>query len=346
MAEDSCREPLPQSDAAARMAGLVISSDCRPGIRRERSASGFTYRRDDGGELTETQLERIEALTIPPAWEDVWICANESGHLQATGRDSRGRKQYRYHERWRVVRDETKFEHLISFGEALPRIRERVDRDLRRPRLDRERVLALAVAVLDRTLIRVGNPEYARENDSYGLTTLRSEHAEVGATTVRLRFRGKAGKQLSDRIDDPRIARALRRMRDLPGQELFQYVDEAGETRLVESGDVNGYLHEVSGVSLTSKDFRTWGGSLAFARAMAAETGGPTHRVVEAVKAAAETLGNTPAVSRRAYIHPALIEAALDARFDELWQEASAHAKASPYLSEDEAAFLGMLRLL
>lgn len=340
-------EAEPASVEAASAADLVITSDCYPGIRRERTPTAFRYRREGGGAISTQDRERIERLKIPPAWSDVWICADERGHVQATGRDARGRKQYLYHERWRATRDETKYERMVVFGEALPDIRAAVDRDLRRPKVDRQRVLALAVAVLDRTLVRVGNSEYARDNESYGLTTLLDEHAQVGTTTVRLRFRGKSGKELEVSVADPRVARALRKARDLPGQELLQYLDEAGEPRVIGSGDVNEYLREVSGAELTSKDFRTWGGSLAFALALAAEDVPPSEALVTAaVRQAAGALHNTPAVCRRSYIHPGLIELYRSGRFEEAWQAAASAEPGRPSLAEDERTFLGLLRKL
>jgi DNA topoisomerase-1 len=328
----------------AQAAGLVISADCYPGIRRLGSPGAFRYRRDDGRPPTRADRARIERLKIPPAWTDVWICADGQGHLQATGRDARGRKQYRYHEQWRVTRDETKFGRMITFGEALPEIRRRVDADLRRPTPDRARVLALVVAVLDETLIRVGNSAYARDNESFGLTTLRDEHAEIGSVRVRLRFRGKAGKELHAEISNPRIARALSRTRELPGQELFQYVDDIGETRVVGSGDVNAYLREAGGSGHTSKDFRTWGGSLAFALAALETADMPSERgAAAALREAASVLGNTPAVCRRSYIHPGLLETYLRGGLTPAWQHAWASQPRRPYLRDEERAFLGLL---
>lgn len=348
-APNACNLPSPESDLAAVAVGLRFSSDCAPGIRRTRRDDGtFEYRRDAGGSLSAEELARVESLRIPPAWTDVWICEDERGHLQATGRDAKGRKQYRYHELWRLTRDQTKYEHLVEFGEALPRIRAHVDRDLRRPTLDRRRVLALAVAVLDAALVRVGNAEYVRSNESFGLTTLRDEHAEVSAGRVRLRFRGKSGKELSATIDSARIARALRRTRDLPGHELFQYVDVNGEQRVVESGDVNEYLHDLAGEPVTSKYFRTWGGSLAAAVALsAASSARPTERAVSAaVKEAAAVLGNTPAVSRKSYVHPGILELYRAGDFARVWAEADASEPSREHLRDEERVFLGLLRRL
>lgn len=346
--EQACelREPEPGSLMTADAAGLVISMDCHPGIRRVPSDRGFRYTRDDGRPVSESELARIERLKVPPAWTDVWICADAHGHLQATGRDARGRKQYRYHERWRATRDETKYERMAEFGSALPRIREAVDRDLRRSALDRQRVLALVVAVLDRTLVRVGNSEYARDNESFGLTTLRDEHVDVGSQRVRLSFRGKSGKEFEVDVDDPRVARALRRTRDLPGQELFQYLDASGQTHAVGSGDVNEYLRDVSGASLTSKDFRTWGGSLTFALVLARSAAPASEAIVtQAVREAAAALGNTPAVCRKAYIHPGIISLYLSGGFEQAWREARRERR-RPYLSDEERVFLGLVRRL
>lgn len=343
----SLHDPEPTSLAAATAARLTISADCEPGIRRFGQPGSFRYVHQDGGPVSAEDKARAEALKIPPAWTDVWICGSEDGHLQATGRDARGRKQYRYHDRWREIRDETKYERMVAFGEALPDIRERVDRDLRRPALDRPRVLALVVAVLDATLVRVGNAEYARDNESFGLTTLRAEHAEVGGATVRLRFRGKAGKELRVGIDNPRIARALRRTRDLPGQELFQYLDEAGEPRVIGSGDVNDYLRETTGLAVTSKDFRTWGGSLAFWLALHADPGQPSvSSVTAAVREAATVLGNTPAVCRKSYIHPGLINLYLAGGMADARRRAEESEPPNRYVRDEERIFLGVVREL
>ena len=336
------------SDQGARRAGLVFSADCLPGIRRLRRGDAFEYRHDEGLPLSAEDLDRIAQLHVPPAWTDVWICDDERGHLQATGRDAKGRKQYRYHAMWRAVRDESKYGRLLEFGEALPRIRRRVDRDLRERSLNRRKVLALVVALLDEGLVRVGNAQYARQNASFGLTTLRDEHARVGAAKVQLRFRGKAGKELTVGVDNPRIARAVRRVRDLPGHELFQYMDERGELHVVESGHVNQYLHEIANRDITSKDFRTWGGSLAVARALHASAAGApsTHVVSEAIREAASVLGNTPAVCRKAYVHPGLIDLYSAGGFEAAWEHARRNEPSRPYLHADERVFLGVLRAL
>jgi DNA topoisomerase-1 len=306
----------------ARDAGLRYASDDRPGLRRRRAGRGFTYLDTEGHAITDKrELRRIHRLAIPPAWTDVWISADPRGHIQATGRDARRRKQYRYHERWREVRDETKYERMLEFAKALPRVRKRVDRDLARSRLTRERVLATIVRLLETSLIRVGNDEYAKQNSSYGLTTLREKHVRVVGSRVTFRFRGKSGKEHEVDVRENRVARVLRRLQELPGQELFRYVDGAGEPRMVDSADVNTYLREISGDDFTAKDFRTWAGTVYAARelhALGAPQGARDARrnITQAVKAVAARLGNTPAVCRRCYIHPAVVQAYVDGKLD------------------------------
>ena len=303
---------------AARAAGLRYATDARPGISRRRAGRGFSYRDPDGGLVRDkATLERIRLLAVPPAWTDVWICPAPNGHLQATGRDARGRKQYRYHALWRARRDDDKFTRLIDFARVLPRIRAQVEKDLGRPGLAREKVLAAVVRLLETTLIRVGNEEYARLNRSFGLTTLRSRHARVTGTAIRFRFRGKSGRQAEVGLRDRRLASLVRRCQDLPGQELFQYVGPDGEPHDIRSDDVNDYLREISGADVSAKDFRTWAGTVLAYRALrAAEpaTGEPAARrtVVDAVRLTADRLGNTPAVARRSYVHPAVLEAYVD----------------------------------
>ena len=305
---------------SARAAGLRYVSQTDPGIRRRRAGEGFRYLRPDGRAVTDkATLARIRRLAIPPAWTDVWICASDDGHLQATGHDVRGRKQYRYHARWREVRDETKYGRMIAFGGVLPRIRRRVSRDLARPGLPREKVLATVVRLLERTFIRVGNEEYARENDSFGLTTLRDRQVKVNGAQMRFRFRGKSGVQHEVEVADPHIAAIVRRMQDLPGEELFQYIDEGGEVRAIGSSDVNTYLKEISGDDFTSKDFRTWAGTLICARllrrldAPSTDTAG-RREVARVVEAVSRELRNTRAVCRKCYIHPAVIDSYLGGR--------------------------------
>ena len=304
--------------SVARDAGLRYASDTRPGITRRRAGKGFSYRTPDGTLVRDrATLARIRALAIPPAWTDVWICPWPNGHLQASGRDAKGRKQYRYHARWHARRGADKFERMIEFGTALPRIRERCDADLARPGLPRVKVLATVVRLLELTLIRVGNDEYARQNRSFGLTTLRDRHARIDGSAVRFRFRGKSGLVHEVGLRDRRLATVVRRCQELPGQELLQYLDDDGAVRDVTSDDVNGYIREISGGEFTAKDFRTWAGTLLAYRALRAlqpEEGKPAAKraVVEAIKHTAERLGNTPAVARGSYVHPAVLEAYME----------------------------------
>ena len=331
---------------SARQAGLRYVTDASPGITRRRSGRGFVYFNPRGRRLTNpARLAWIRALAIPPAWTDVWICSARNGHLQATGRDARGRKQYRYHHEWRGQRDDVKYERMIAFGSALPRSRRRVSRDLRRPGLPRERVLAAVVRLLEKTGARVGNEEYARDNSSFGLTTLRDRHARVGSKRVRFRFRGKGGKAAEVELSDARLARVVRRCQDLPGQELFAYLDEDGKVRSIGSDDVNDYLRQISGHDFTAKDFRTWAATVLAARALAREerSGKPAvanRRVVRAIEQVSAWLGNTPAVSRKAYIHPSVIEAYLDG---EVIASGSSSASSSGSLLSAEEALLALL---
>lgn len=302
---------------SARAAGLRYVSDLSPGIRRKVAGGGFTYVGRDGEVIEDEEtIQRIKRLAIPPAWTDVWICANPRGHLQATGRDARGRKQYRYHPRWREVRDAVKYDRMLDFAQALPRIREQTDRHLALPGLPREKVLALIVRLLEETRIRVGNEEYRKENGSFGLTTLRDRQVEVVGSEMRFRFRGKSGKQHRLKLRDRRLARVIKRLQDLPGQELFEYLDENGESRAIESEDVNEYLREITGEEFSAKDFRTWAGTILAARFfreadVTPETAGSKKELVRAIARVADELGNTPAVCRKCYIHPAVIAAYL-----------------------------------
>lgn len=299
---------------SAKAAGLRYVSDDMPGIRRRKRGTGFSYILPNGQTLQSAKdLARVRKLAIPPAWTDVWICPIANGHLQATGRDAKGRKQYRYHEEWRNVRDETKFGRMILFGEALPKIRQKIEEDLSQRGLSRTRVLAAVVKLLETTLIRVGNREYMKQNNSYGLTTLRDGHVDIAGSKIRFEFRGKSGKDHSVEIQDRRLARVVRQCRDLPGQTLFQYRDDNGERQKVLSEDVNAYLKEISGEDFTAKDFRTWGGTVLMLAALL-EAGmcdgekEATKIVVQAVKQVAENLGNRPAICRKYYIHPIVIE--------------------------------------
>jgi DNA topoisomerase I len=346
--------PMSESDgrAAARAHGLRYSTDARPGITRHRAGRGFSYRGVDGTVIRDREvLARIRTLAIPPAWTEVWICPDASGHLQATGRDAKGRKQYRYHERWRAGRDEAKFERLIDFARVLPRIRERCDADLSKPGMPREKVLAAVVRLLETTLIRVGNDEYARLNRSFGLTTLKRQHAKVQRTAVRFRFRGKSGRQHEVGIRDRRLAAVVRKCQDLPGQELFQYIGEDGVSHDVASGDVNEYLREISGADVTAKDFRTWAGTVLAYRALRALAPGTNDRavrknVVEAVRFTSDHLGNTPAVARRSYVHPAILEAYMDGSIGGALLEAAEDQVAPPSVPDprEERQVVALLR--
>ncbi len=307
---------------SAKEAGLRYVSDAQPGIRRKKAGKGFRYLDAEGKPVRNGDiLRRIRSLVIPPAWTDVWICADSRGHLQATGRDARGRKQSRYHPRWRVVRDETKYERMLLFGTALRGIRAQLEQDLALPGLPREKVVATIVRLMERTLIRVGNEEYARENKSYGLTTMRAKHVQVNGSTVVFRFRGKSGKLHTVGVEDRRLARIVRQCQDLPGYELFEYLDESGDTRKIDSADVNDYLRAVSGEDFTAKDFRTWAGTVLASMALrnfeesASETEAKKN-VVEAIKTVAQRLGNTPAVCRKCYVHPAVLECYLAGKLE------------------------------
>ena len=310
-------------EESAKAAGLRYVSDDMPGIRRRKRGKGFSYLDAKGNAVTdERTLERIRKLAIPPAWTDVWICPTANGHLQATGRDARGRKQYRYHAEWRSVRDETKFGRMIAFGEALPKIRARVENDLSLRGLPREKVVATVVRLLETTLIRVGNREYARQNGSFGLTTLRDGHVDIEGSKLRFEFRGKSGKEHAVEIQDRRVARIVKQCRDLPGQTLFQYLDENGERQKITSEDVNAWLKETTGEDFSAKDFRTWGGTV-LALSFLLEIGvcesekEAGKAVVETVKKVAEGLGNRPAICRKYYIHPVVIETFLAGKLED-----------------------------
>jgi DNA topoisomerase-1 len=315
---------MPDPVASAKAAGLRYVSDTLPGIRRRRSGKGWAYFDPAGKVIQDPEVRiRINSLAIPPAWKDVWICPRANGHLQATGRDARGRKQYRYHPGWREVRDETKFTKMIAFAEALPGIRKRVEEDMKLRGMPREKVLAAVLKLLETTLIRVGNEEYAKQNESYGLTTLLTDHVEVSGSTIRFEFRGKSGVQHRVGVRDRRLARIVERCQELPGEELFTYLDENGETKHVDSGDVNDYLREITGYDFTAKDFRTWGGTVlaffALSRIGPADTATERKKnVVEAVKQVAKSLRNRPATCRKFYIHPAVLETYDDATLHEI----------------------------
>ena len=303
--------------AAAEEAGLKYVSDERPGYNRKAKGKQFEYFDTEGKPICDEQrLLRINRLAIPPAWTEVWICPSPNGHVQATGRDARHRKQYRYHERWREVRDENKFERLAQFATALPNIRRRVAHDLKLQGLTRRKVLATIVRLLERTFIRVGNEEYARENKSFGLTTLKNRHVQVRGAQVRFRFRGKSGRHHEVDVTDLRVARVIAKCQDLPGQDLFQYVDENGDVQSITSQNVNEYLRQIAGEDFTAKDFRTWGGTVLAAIALSRQEEFQTKKqaksnIKTAICAVAELLGNTPAVCRKCYVHPVIVEAYL-----------------------------------
>jgi DNA topoisomerase-1 len=339
--------PAPDPVEDAHAAGLVYTTDRQPGIRRIRCGSGFRYVAADGTAVRDAEvLVRIKRLAIPPAWRDVWICASARGHLQSTGHDTRGRKQYRYHERFRATRDANKYGRMIAFGETLGTLRERLQRDLARDGLPREKVLATLVRLLQVTAMRVGNEEYRRDNRSYGLTTLRSHHVDVSGPRVEFRFRGKSGKEHVIGVEDPRLARIVRRCQELPGQELFRYVDDDGTTQPVGSSEVNAYLREATGEDFTAKDFRTWYASAIAAGALR-ELGparsprdgrGKIQRALERVAAA---LGNTAAVCRKSYVHPGVLEAFLDGG---LFAVRVARPRRDDALDADERLLLAVLR--
>jgi DNA topoisomerase-1 len=352
-----CAEELPQkiieSIASAREAGLRYVSDLSPGIRRERHRNGFRYTLPDGSPIEDDKtLHRMRALAIPPAWTQVWICPDPRGHIQATGRDVRRRKQYRYHAEWREVRDQNKYGRMVAFVRGLPKIRARIARDMERQGLPREKVLATVVRLLETTMIRVGNEEYARENHSFGLTTMRSRHVRIKRSgAVRFFFRGKSGKEHEVEILDRRVATIIRQCQDLPGQELFQYLDDNGDRRHVDSDDVNQYLREISGQDFTAKDFRTWAGTLLAARALQEfeqfDTRAQAKRnIVTAIEAVAKLLGNTRAVCRKCYVHPAIFDSYLDGTMLDIFRQRAEERMQTSLraLRAEEAAVLALLQ--
>jgi DNA topoisomerase-1 len=338
--------------ADAKGAGLRYVSNERPGIARLRRGATFAYRLPDGGPVLDHEtLRRIRGLAIPPAWTQVWICPSENGHIQAVGRDARGRKQYRYHPRWREVRDESKYGRVLAFGETLPRIRRRVSADLRRRGMSREKVLATVTRLLETTLIRVGNNEYAQQNGSFGLTTLHNRHAKVRGGQITFEFKGKGGKRHRIDVRDPRLAKLVRRCQELPGQDLFGYVDNDGTVRDVTSDDVNSYLRDIAGGEFSAKDFRTWAGTVLAAVALREFEEFTSERqakgnIVRAVEAVAKMLGNTPAVCRRCYIHPAILDGYLTGQtIATLEQSAAQRLRGSlAKLRPEEAAVMMLLR--
>ena len=337
---------------AAKDAGLRYFADTRPGIRRRQRGKNFEYTRPDGSRVSDPEtLARIKRLAIPPAWQEVWICPIENGHIQATGRDARGRKQYRYHVRWREQRDQNKYERMMAFAEALPAIRRRVKRDLAQPGLSREKVLATVVQLLETTLIRVGNDEYARHNQSYGLTTMHDRHVKVSGPKISFGFKGKSGKRHEIEFHNPHLAKIVKRCQDLPGQELFVYHDEDGEIRDVTSQDVNAYLREVSGEDFTAKDFRTWAGTVLAAIALreferVTTKAQAKKNIVSSIEAVAKMLGNTPAVCRKCYVHPAIVDSYLEGGTIEVLERRTKKKmqRGGNGLKRDEQAVLALLR--
>ncbi|APR80468.1 DNA topoisomerase IB (poxvirus type) [Minicystis rosea] len=330
---------------SAEAAGLVYVDDDGPGIHRRRAGRGFTYVSADGHPIKSAERARLEALRVPPAWTDVWLCPLANGHIQATGRDERGRKQYRYHPRFHAVRDETKYHRVIAFGHALSTIRERVERALALPGLPREKVLATVVRLLDWTHIRVGNDEYTRENGSFGLTTMQDRHVKVEGDTLRFHFRSKHGKERRVDVRDARLAKVVRRCHDLPGHELFRYVDDDGSLVRIHSGDVNDYLREISGQDFTAKDFRTWAGSVLAARELLAlgacdTTTQAKHNIVTAIDSVARHLGNTRTICKNSYVHPALLDAYTEGS---LVGALSEDVEAEARMAEEELRLLAFL---
>jgi DNA topoisomerase I len=361
--EGASPDELVDPAASADAAGLRYVTDERPGIRRRKAGRSFTYLKPDDSRVTDdATLRRIKSLAIPPAWTSVWICPSAHGHLQATGRDARGRKQYRYHPHWRTLRDAVKYDRMVDFANVLPAIRERVDHDLSLPGLPREKVLAAVVRLLEQSRIRIGNEEYKKLNRSFGLTTLQDRHVQVEGGRVRFRFKGKSGKEHDVEIADRRLARIVRRCRDIPGQDLFQYVNGDGTHHDVTSGDVNDYIREIAGGEFTAKDFRTWAGTLLAARffsecepAATEQDGKKT--VVRCIEVVASELGNTVAVCRKCYVHPKVIEAYTNGALTTVFPPAAAATNGgtgaiwratkdarSPYaLSDEEAALVDLL---
>jgi DNA topoisomerase-1 len=349
--DDAAAASITDPRGAAEEAGLRYVSDEGPGIARRRAGRHFSYRLPAGGPVRDgATLARIRSLAIPPAWTQVWICPHADGHIQATGRDQKGRKQYRYHPRWREVRDAVKYDRMIDFARALPAVRERIEADMRRPGLPREKVLATVVHLLDATLIRIGNDDYARRNRSYGLTTLQNRHVEVDGAELRFDFKGKSGRHWRLGVRDRRVARIVKQCQELPGQELFQYRDAEGALRDVTSADVNAYLREITGREVTAKDFRTWAGTVLAAMALrefeAVDRQAAAKRNLRtAIERVASRLGNTPTICRKCYIHPAVLDGYLE---DGLRLEAAEEAAAAlrddlERLQPEEAAVLAML---
>jgi DNA topoisomerase I len=336
---------------SAKLAGLRYVTDSSPGISRKRHGKGFAYAGVDGKPIRdEAELRRIRALALPPAWSEVWICPSPNGHIQATARDAKGRKQYRYHRRWHKERDQTKYSRMLAFAQALPAIRKRVKADLALPGLPLEKVLATVVRLLESTFIRVGNQEYARDNQSFGLTTLRNRHVAVSGSTLRFHFRGKSGKQHKIELTNPQMAKIIKRCQDLPGQELFQFLAEDGQQQSIGSAEVNQYLREISGQDFTAKDFRTWAGTV-LAALMLSEIGEfesesqAKQNIVAAIQEVSCRLGNTPAICRKCYVHPEILEAYMDGSLlTDLEIKRASPTKGLPGLRAAEKAVIKLLK--
>ena len=344
-------EAVVEGREAAEAAGLVYVSDEEPGFTRQKSGKGWRFLDEAGRTITDKAVrERVSKLGIPPAYADVWICAKANGHIQATGRDAKGRKQYRYHPKWTAARDDAKYERMEAFGRLLPALRKRVAADMGRRGLPREKVLATLVALLEKTLIRVGNEDYVKDNKSFGLTTLRNRHLDVEGSTLRFDFKGKSGKMWNLDLKDKRVAKVVRSIQELPGQHLFQYLDEDGHRQPVDSADVNAYLREITGEDVTAKDFRTWAGTVLAAMALSEFEAVDTEalkkkNVKAAIESVAAKLGNTPTICRKCYVHPHVVDSYLDGGLlegikrqveDELCEDAD-------QLKPEEAALLGLL---
>src|SRR4051812_6180216 len=336
---------------SARAVGLRYVTDEIPGYHRKRSGKSFIYEDQRGRPLrAKGELARIKSLVIPPAWKDVWICPWANGHMQATGRDARGRKQHRYHPKWREVRDETKYARMLAFAKALPKIRTQLARDLRLPGLPKNKVLATIVKLLETSLIRVGNDEYARENKSFGLTTFKDRHAQIRGGKVRFKFRGKSGKEHDIDVADPHLARIVKSCQDLPGQDLFQYIDAEGKQQDVKSEDVNDYLQEITSAEFTAKDFRTWAGTVLAAMALQeyerfSNQKEARKNIVQAIENVSQRLGNTPTVCRKCYIHPAVLDCYLDGTLVETIQKrARAELRRLKQMRPEEGLVLGLLQ--
>jgi DNA topoisomerase I len=343
--------PSPPNEGmlTAKMVGLRYVTDSRPGISRKAGKHGFRYYDGSSKPITDkAALKRIKALVIPPAWTSVWICPWENGHIQVTARDAKNRKQYRYHKLWREVRDEAKYERMMGFGKCLPLIRKKIDEALALPGLPREKVLATVIYLLQATMMRIGNDEYARNNNSFGLTTLRNRHVHIDGSAVKFHFRGKSGIEHAIKVQDKRLARIIQRMRDLPGQELFQYVDDEGQRHAISSGDVNEYLQDLTGENYTAKDFRTWSGTVLAALALHEfekfdSEAQAKKNVVRAIEMAAMKLGNTPTICRKCYVHPVIIESYLKGSLQMVLKHDASEQSAHLHLTAEEQAVLSFL---